>query len=89
MKSILETYNLPSIFYLFDKQMSKAEWKQTLTKVVNSHTESIWRAKISRKSSLKYVHLLSLKVGKTHPIWATVRNSIVDNKGGGVRRGAT
>ena len=53
IKSILETYTLPSIFYLFDKQMSKAGGKQNLTKVLN-YIESTWRAEISSKSSLKY-----------------------------------
>lgn len=80
IKSILETYNLPSIFYLFEKQMSKSEWKKTLAKAINTHIEAMWRADIVGKSSLKYINPFSLKVGQTHPVWASVRNSLVDNR---------
>ena len=80
IKSVLDAYNLPSMFYLFDKQMSKTKWKHTLTNLVNSHIEASWRSEISSKLALKYVNPLLLKVGKAHPIWATVRNGIADNR---------
>ena len=80
IKSILEIYNLPSIFSLFNQQMSKVDWKRALNNAVHGHIEAKWRADLTGKSSLKYINPNSLKVGKTHPIWSTVRNSLIDNK---------
>ena len=74
IKSILEIYNLASIFSLFNQQMSKVEWKRTLNNAVHVHIEAKWRADLTGKTSLKYINPNSLKVGKTHPIWSTVRN---------------
>ena len=80
IKSILETYNLPSIFSLFGQQCSKSEWKKTLNESVHSHIEATWRADLSVKTSLRYINPNSLKEGKAHPVWSTVRNSLIDNK---------
>ena len=80
VKSILETYNLPSIFSLFTDQIPKGKWKNMLNKAVNDHIEAKWHDDLKEKSSLKYINPNSLKVGKTHPVWSTVRNSITDNK---------
>ena len=82
IKSILETYNLPSSFSLFSQQLenSKSEWKKTLNESVHSHIEASWRADLSVKTSLRYINPNSLKVGKAHPVLSTVRNSLIDNK---------
>ena len=81
IKSVLSIYNLPSIYSLFDKQLSKLEWKRILNEVVNSHIEASWRAEIEQKTSLKYINPNSLKVGAVHPVWSTVSNSIIDDTG--------
>lgn len=47
---------------------------------MHSHIEAMWRVKMNEKSSLKYINPDSLKVGSEHPVWATVRNSITDNR---------
>ena len=67
-------------FPLFDQQISKSEWKAVMSNAVHSYIEATWRAEVSAKASLKYVNPDSLKVGKAHPAWATVRNTIFDNK---------
>ena len=71
---------MPSIYSLFNKQLSKLEWKRILNEVVNSHIEASRRAEIEQKTSLKYINPNSLKVGAVHPVWPTVSNSIIDNK---------
>ena len=76
----LETYNLPSFFSLFSQQRSKSEWKKTLNDSVHSHIEASWQADLSVKTSLRYINPNSLKVGKAHPVWSIVRNSLIDNK---------
>ena len=71
IQSILVIYNLPSIFSLFNQQMSKVEWKRALNNAVYIHIEVKWWADLTeKKTSLKYINSNSLKVGKTHPIWS-------------------
>ena len=43
--------------------------------------ETKWRSEIEQKVSVKYVNSAVLKVGKCHPIWSTVRNSVSDSRG--------
>ena len=50
-----------------------------LNKAVNEHIEAKWQNNLKAKSSPKYINPNLLKVGKSHPIWATVRNSITDD----------
>ena len=80
VRTILGTYSLPSIFFLFEKQMSKSEWKRILNETVHSHIEAMWRADMAEKSSLKYINPNSLKVGQTHHVWSTVSNCLTDSK---------
>ena len=74
VRTILGTYNLSSIFFLFEKQMSKSEWKRILNETVHTHIEAMRRADMAEKSSLKYINSNSLKVGQTHHVWSTVSN---------------
>ena len=39
-----------------------------------------WDMDIKIKTSLKYINKDSLKVGKCHHVWSTVRNSIYDRR---------
>ena len=80
IKTVLGTYNLPSIYTLFGQSLTKAEWKSILNQAVNTHIEASWQAEVKQKPSLKYVNPNSLKVGTAHPVWSTVNNSIIDNK---------
>ena len=80
VREILNLYNLPSIFYLLSNPPSKTEWKRLLNDAVNSATEATWKQDIEEKSSLKYVNTDLLKVGKSHHVWSTTRNSIHDSR---------
>ena len=80
VRSILKMYSLPSIFQLLDNPPSKNEWKRLLNSAVNTAIEESWEQDIKSKSSLKYVNPDSLKVGKSHHVWSTVRNSIHDSR---------
>ena len=57
IKSILEKYERPSVFSLFDQQISKSEWKEIMSNAVHSHNEATWRAEAGAKASLKYVRV--------------------------------
>ena len=80
VRGILELYKLPSIFQLLDNPPSKPECKRLLNSAVNTAIEESWEQDIKSKPSLKYVNTDSLKVGKSHHIWSTGRNSIHDSR---------
>ena len=80
VREILHMYNLPSIFQLLSNPPSKNEWKRVMNTAVNKAVEEGWQQDVKSKSSLKYVNVDSLKVGRTHHIWSTVRNSIYDSR---------
>ena len=66
VRSILDLYNLPSIFQLLTDTPSKNEWKRTMNKAINEAIESGWEGDIRSKTSLKYINTDTLKVGKCH-----------------------
>ena len=81
IKLILETCNMPSIYSLFDEQPSKLKWKKkTLNQAAHSHVEALWKSEVESKHSLKYVNPNSLKVGKSYPVWSSVRCNMMDNR---------
>ena len=74
VRSILDLYNLPSIF---TDTPSKNEWKRTMNKAINEAiVKSGWEWDIRSETSLKYINTDTLKVGKCHHVWSTVRGSI-------------
>ena len=80
VRGILKLYGLPSIFQLFSNPPSKTEWKRLLNNAVNITIEAILEQDIENKPSLKYVNTDALKVGKSHHVWSTVRNSVHDSR---------
>ena len=52
-----------------------------MNKAINEATESGWERDIRSKTSLKYININALKVGKCHHVWSTVRSSIHDSRG--------
>ena len=80
IKSILEYYDLPSVFWLLNNPPTKAEWKLILNYKINNMVESEWQTDIESKSSTKYVNPSILKVGTCHHIWSTVRDNIHDSR---------
>ncbi|MCG7892397.1 MAG: reverse transcriptase family protein, partial [Candidatus Thiodiazotropha endolucinida] len=80
IQSILEQYELPSIFHLISNPPSKAEWKLTLNQRIHESVESFWKSDIANKTSTKYLNPNVLKIGKCHHIWSTVRDNVHDNR---------
>ena len=78
VRQVLHTYNLPTIYQLLDLTPSKTKRKDMLRTAINSKIETDWRIDVSSKPSLKYLNPLSLKVGKAHHVYVTVRTSIFD-----------
>ena len=80
IKSILEKYKMPSVYALLEEQPSKSKWKQILKQSVHSYVEALWTSELESKQSLKYVNPVGLKVGKSHPVWSSVRCNVMDNR---------
>ena len=69
IKTVMGTYNLPSIYTLFGQSLTKAEWESTLNQAVNTQIEASWQAEVKQKPSLKYVNPNSLKVGQRYILY--------------------
>ena len=57
IRRMLGICSVPSIFYLFDKQLSKVECKNTFIGRAYSYIEAMWRAEVNEKPSLKYISI--------------------------------
>ena len=51
-----------------------------VNKAINSVVELQWQEDISISSTLKYINPESLKVGRAHHVWSSVRNSVHDSR---------
>ena len=71
---------MPSVYALLEEQPSKSKWKQILKQSVHSYVEALRTSDLESKQSLKYVNPVSLKVGKSHPVWSSVRCNVMDNR---------
>ena len=52
-----------------------------VTIAINLAAETQWREDISSSSTLKYINPESVKAGKAHHIWSSVRNNLQDSRG--------
>ena len=73
-------YNIPSVYSLIEEQPSKTNLKKLFNQSTHSYIEASWTSDVENKPSLKYVNPNSLKVGKNHPVWSSVRYNTMDNK---------
>ena len=80
IKSILDLYDMPSVYTLLQQDFSKPQWKKLLNSLINSFVEASWKEEAENKTSVKYLNQDKLKVGQCHPVWGTVRSNILDNK---------
>jgi hypothetical protein len=78
VRKLLWKYELPSVYSIMDRPPSKPVWKRLVDKAVNSHWEKKWSEEVEKKSSLKYLSLQSVAIGKPHVLWSTVRNNSHD-----------
>ena len=54
--------------------------KSMVDEAISSSVEETWREDIQSKSSLKDINPNKVKVGQSHPVWSTVRNSVCDSR---------
>ena len=80
-RKTLNMYDLPSAYDLLENPSSKEKWKCLLNEQIHGRFEESWRDEIASKSSLKYLSPESVKVGKVHQIYSSVRSNTLDRNG--------
>ena len=67
IRTILEMYNMPSIFSLFEQQIPESEWKLFLNQSINSVVEAAWKCEIESKSRKEDPQKLTQLSSRSHP----------------------
>ena len=80
IRDLLRRYGLPSPSVLLELPLSEAKWKSMVDEAISSSVEETLREDIQSKSSLKYINHNKVKVGQSHPVWSTVRDSAYDSR---------
>ena len=78
VRNILSTYWLPTAYEILEHPLSSEQWKKQVKCHFHTYVEKQWRDDIISKSTLKYLNPEAVKVGKIHPVFATVRNNSYD-----------
>ncbi|CAC5387746.1 unnamed protein product [Mytilus coruscus] len=71
VKSLPELFDLPSCNDLLKNPPGKSTWKNLVISSVNSYWEQKLMLEAKTKSSLKYIDIDRLSIGKTHLIWSS------------------
>ncbi|CAC5359503.1 unnamed protein product [Mytilus coruscus] len=71
VKTLLEMYDLPSCYDLLQNPPGKSTWKNLVKSTVNSFWEQKLKLEAKTKSSLKFIDIDRLSIGKTHLIWSS------------------
>ena len=80
VKYLLELYDLPLPSQLLEEVPSKSKWKRMVNKAIFSAVEEQWRKEIRSSTTLKYINPDSIKVGRAHHVWSSVRNNVHDSR---------
>ena len=71
-------YVLPFAYQLLRDPPSKEQGKNIIKTKIHQNVEQGWREDIQNKSSLTYINPDSVRVGKVHQIYSSVRNNTFD-----------
>jgi hypothetical protein len=69
IKDVLYMHEVPTISELQHKLPTKLVWKQEIKKQIHNHWTKRLIDEAGTKSSLKFLDINNLKIGKTHNIW--------------------
>ena len=81
-QDILAQYNLPHLQDLQSKLDIKEKWKLLVKRAVNEFWTEKLRSEAREKSTLKYLNIDSLTIGKTHSVWKTLESAVTDLRKG-------
>ena len=77
---LLHKYNLPNIYIVRKKFESELLFKQQVKSSVDKFIKESWLTVAEGRRSLCYLNVESCDVGKVHPCWSTVDNTVMDVK---------
>jgi hypothetical protein len=80
VREILNKYNLPSIYDVIKDCPVKSRWKQMVDNAVKSYWTDWLTSEAKSKSSMAYINITNLQVGKPHQIWTTLSTNPRDVK---------
>ncbi|MCG7878106.1 MAG: reverse transcriptase family protein, partial [Candidatus Thiodiazotropha endolucinida] len=75
-QEILKLYNLPDMKDLKNELSTKDQWKIRTKQAVNKHWTEILKSEAKQRSTLKYLNVNSLSIGKVHPVWSSLESTV-------------
>ena len=69
---ITQIYDLPSPYDLMETHPNKRKWKKLVTDFVNLYWSLKLKDEVNSKTTLKYLNVDDVMIGKTHNIWYIV-----------------
>ena len=81
---ILNIYDLPNLQCLSEGLTSKEIWKLQVKRAINKHWSELLQKEALEKSTLKYMNIDSVEIGRTHSVWSSLESTVSD-----VRKGIT
>ena len=84
VQDILNIYDLPNLQCLSEGLTSKEIWKLQVKRAINKHWSELLQKEALEKSTLKYMNVDSVGIGRTHSVWSSLESTVSD-----VRKGIT
>ena len=84
VQDILNIYDLPNLQCLSEGLTSKEIWKLQVKRAINKHWSELLQKEALEKSTLKYMNIDSVEIGRTHSAWSSLESTVSD-----VRKGIT
>ena len=84
VQDILNIYDLPNLQCLSEGLTSKEIWKLQVKRAFNKHWSELLQKEALEKSTLKYMNIHSVGIGRTHSVWYSLESTVSD-----VRKGIT
>ena len=80
LNKLLHKYNLPNIYIVRKKFESELLFKKQVKSSVDKFIKESWLTVAEGRRSLCYLNVEGCDVGKVHPCWNTVDNTVMDVK---------
>lgn len=85
IRSILNKYNLMSIFDVVANPPDKNKWKSAITRAIDSYWNDRLQEDATDKSSMNHMNTNEMRVGKTHQVWSTLSTNCREITQAGVK----
>ena len=76
-KTLLQKYDLPSVYDLLEQPLGKHTWKRIAYTAIDKFWDQKLKDEANTKSTLKYLNIQSMEIGKTHPVWDSAGTEVM------------